>query len=409
MKIVRIIARLNVGGPARHVVFLTHALQDEEFSSYLIAGSVPSGEEDMSFFAEEYGVTVDYVREMSRELSLKDLISIIKILRRIRREKPDIIHTHTAKAGTLGRSAAVLYRWLTWKTLIGMPRPVKVVHTFHGHVFHSYYGKLKTRIFIMIERFLAAVATDSIIVISPKQLEEISREFGIGRRKQFEIVPLGIDVDTLKGQENERESFRNDIGIGDEELLVTFVGRLTEIKNIPLLLEVIHLYQSTRTDDSPKLKFAIIGDGHLRKLLEDRASALGIVPLLSFLGNRKDVSRFYAGSDIVALNSLNEGTPLSLIEAMAASRPVISTGVGGVIDLLGESLEEQDGFRICERGIRVDIADANNYLSGLIYLARSEKLRLEFSARGRAYAESNYSKDRLVRDIKTLYRRLAAE
>ena len=167
MKIVRIIARLNVGGPARHVVFLTEALQDEEFQSKLIAGSVPDGEEDMSFFAAEHGVEPHYIPEMSRELSPKDIVSVIKIFNQIRRERPDIIHTHTAKAGTLGRVAAFLYRWLTWRTLLGRPRKINVVHTFHGHVFHSYYGRAKTALFLGIEKLLARFATQRIVVISP--------------------------------------------------------------------------------------------------------------------------------------------------------------------------------------------------------------------------------------------------
>ena len=163
MKILRIIARLNVGGPARHVVWLTKALNNGEFESTLVAGTVPDGEEDMSYFASENGVEPIYIRELSRELSVGDVFSFLKIYREIRRQQPDIVHTHTAKAGTVGRAAAFLYRWLGWRTLIGKPRGVKVVHTFHGHVFHSYYGKVKTRVFLAIERGLARVATDRII------------------------------------------------------------------------------------------------------------------------------------------------------------------------------------------------------------------------------------------------------
>ena len=155
MKILRIIARLNVGGPARHVVWLTEALQNEEFQTSLIAGTVPPGEEDMNYFAEERAVHPHFIPEMSRELSVKDLSSLVKVCREMFRFKPDIVHTHTAKAGTIGRLAAFVYRWLTWETLIGRPRRVKIVHTFHGHVFHSYYGKVKTRIFLLIEQFLA--------------------------------------------------------------------------------------------------------------------------------------------------------------------------------------------------------------------------------------------------------------
>ena len=154
MKVLRIIARLNVGGPARHVVWLTEQLNDDEFQSVLVAGTVPKGEEDMRYVADQHGVQPVFVEELSRELSPKDLISLFKIFREIRRQKPDIIHTHTAKAGTVGRTAALLYKLLTPGT-----RDVRVVHTFHGHVFHSYYGNLKTRIFVTIEKALARLAT----------------------------------------------------------------------------------------------------------------------------------------------------------------------------------------------------------------------------------------------------------
>src|SRR5437868_3062783 len=180
MKILRIIARLNVGGPARHVVWLTKELQTDEFKSVLIAGSVPNGEADMRYFAAENGVEPMYIEEMSRELSPKDFFVLLKIYRLIKAEKPDIMHTHTAKAGTVGRQAAFLYRWLTWGTLIGRPRRVKIVHTFHGHVFHSYYGKFKTSIFLLIEKLLARFATDRSVVISDQQMEEIHEHCRIG-------------------------------------------------------------------------------------------------------------------------------------------------------------------------------------------------------------------------------------
>src|SRR5829696_4270524 len=166
MKIVRIIARLNVGGPARHVVWLTKNLQGQEFQSVLLTGTVPDGEEDMSYFAAENGVAPVFIPEMSRELSAKDIISLWKIFRLLMREKPDIIHTHTAKAGTIGRVAGFFYRWFLWKNL-------KMIHTYHGHVFHSYYGRRKTSLFLFIERVLA-LFTDRIIAISNQQKAEIN-------------------------------------------------------------------------------------------------------------------------------------------------------------------------------------------------------------------------------------------
>lgn len=400
MKIVRIIARLNVGGPARHVVWLTEQLNKGEFESVLIAGTVPPGEANMNYVAEEHGVQPVFIEEMSRELSPKDIVSLVKIYREIRRQRPDVIHTHTAKAGTLGRAAALLFKWLTPGA-----RSVRVVHTFHGHVFHSYYGRVKTRVFVLIEKFLARFATDKIVVISSQQFQEIHEDVGIGRREQFEIIPLGVDLSVFDHIEEKRRSFRQEIGVRDDQLLVGFVGRLTEIKNVSLYLQVAASLQRGAAFDS--IRFVIVGDGHLRQKLEHEAHELGLDDrAVRFMGNRNDIASVYAGLDIVSLTSFNEGTPLSLIEAMAARRPVISTVVGGVRDLLGDAVEEKDGFRVCERGVGVDGRSPEDFTKGLIYLAESEELRESLAEKGRRYVETEYSRKRLVEDIVQLYRTL---
>ena len=404
MKIIRIIARLNVGGPARHVVFLAGALNDEEFASLLVAGRVPPGEEDMSYIAAAHGIEPVYIEEMSRELSVKDIVSLVKVYRLLHREKPDIVHTHTAKAGTVGRTAAFLYRWLTPGTLVGRPRKVSVVHTFHGHVFHSYYGKAKTSIFILIEKLLARFATDRIITISNQQFNEINREVGVGRAEQFAIVPLGIDLEPYQ-RAAVSTGLRNELGVDDKNLLVGIVGRLTEIKNIPMFLEAAALCARAAGPDLPALRFVVAGDGHLRSDLEAQANEAGNGNI-SFLGNRHDIENVYAGLDIVALTSLNEGTPLSLIEAMASSKPVISTVVGGVTDILGRIVEQGDGFSVHERGIGVPSGNASDFVKGLIYLVKNERLRLEFSKKGHEFVCANYGKDRLIEDIRLLYRGL---
>ncbi|MGI8493858.1 MAG: glycosyltransferase [Pyrinomonadaceae bacterium] len=403
MKIVRIIARLNVGGPARHVVWLTQALQNEEFTSVLISGIPPEGEEDMSWFAAAHGVEPHYIAEMSRELSAKDAVSLWKVYREFKREKPDVVHTHTAKAGTIGRVAGLFYRWLTWKTLIGKPRPVKFVHTYHGHVFHSYYGHRKTQVFLFVEKTLARFATDKIVVISNQQYREIHERFGVGKAVQFQIVPLGIDLAPFQRTQEKRGVLREQIGAGDDEILVGLVGRLTEIKNISLFLKVAGIYKKNQNSGLPSMQFVIIGDGHLRESLEKEAADSDIKEVVTFLGNRNDADVFYAGLDVVALTSDNEGTPLSLIEAMANSRPVISTAVGGVVDLIGDIVEEKERFTICERGVRVAPNDAGAFFEGLMYLAKDGKLRDEAGNRGRSFVVSNYSKERLVTEIKELY------
>lgn len=406
MKILRIIARLNVGGPARHVVWLTKELQSDGFESVLTAGSVPEGEEDMGYFADENNVSPVFIEEMSRELSIKDAVSFWKILKLIKREKPDIIHTHTAKAGTVGRIAAFFYRWFTPKTLIGKPRRVKTVHTYHGHVFHSYYGAFKTKVFLFIEKTLARIATDKIVVISKQQFKEIHNKFGVGGEKQFEIIPLGLDLKVFENFADKRNILREEIGAKEDEILVGLVGRLTEIKNISLLLKVAEIYQADEKYDALPLKFIIIGDGNLRKDLEKETEELNLDNTVKFLGNRSDTDVFYAGLDIVALTSLNEGTPLSLIEAMANKKAVISTSVGGVVDLLGDVRAEKNDFTVCERGIRVSSKNAEDFYAGLIYLAKNADLRDATGANGHQFVLQNYSKEKLVVNIKNLYRKL---
>lgn len=396
MKIVRIIARLNVGGPARHVVWLNNALQNDEYQSVLLTGSVPEGEEDMSYFAAQYGVEPKFIPEMSRELSPKDIISLWKVFKDLLREKPDVIHTHTAKAGTIGRVAGFFYRWLTF-------RKVKIIHTYHGHIFHSYYGNLKTKFFLFIEKTLAILATDKIIVISRQQFEEIHKQFGVGKEKQFKIITLGIDLSPFQNWREKRNILRDELKIADDEILVGLVGRLTEIKNISFFLQVIKLYKETKYSDFPKIRFVIIGDGNMRKSLEEEAEKLGIKDFVVFLGNRNDADVFYAGLDIVALTSLNEGTPLSLIEGMANSRAVISTAVGGVTDLLGEVKIAETGYTICERGIRVLLNEKEGFLNGLLCLAQNEELRKECGEKGQKFILSTYSKETLINNIKTLY------
>lgn len=410
MKIVRIIARLNVGGPARHVVWLNEALQDDEFESVLVTGRVPEGEEDMGYFAEANGVKPIFIEQMSRELSPKDAISLWKIYKEFLREKPDIIHTHTAKAGTIGRVAGFFYRWFTLKTLIGKPRKVKIIHTFHGHIFSGYYGDLKTKVFLLIEKSLAKLASDKIIVISKQQRQEINGDYKVGKDRQFEVIRLGLDLQTFENWKDKKDILRKEISAKNDEMVVGLVGRLTEIKNHEMFLRVVKLYkedaQNAENSDFPKLRFIIIGDGHTRAGLEKKCKEFEIEDSVQFLGNRNDPDVFYAGLDIVALTSLNEGTPLSLIEAMANEKAIVSTSVGGVVDLLGKVHEEIEGFKVCQRGIRVKSEDAENFYKGLIYLAKSKKLRDRFGKNGKEFVLTNYDKSHLVSNIKSLYRKI---
>jgi len=404
MKIVRVIARLNVGGPAKHVVWLSK-LEPPEYESLLVAGTVPPGEDDMSYFAREMGVEPLYLPEMSREISIKDAITVWKLYRLFVRERPEIVHTHTAKAGTVGRIAGLMYRWLTPGALLGRPRECRFVHTYHGHIFHSYYGRGKTRLFLLIERVLAKVATDRIVVLSEQQHREINSQFKVGRAEQFIVMPLGLDLSVFSDWQKRGAAVRREFRVDGNDILVGIVGRLTEVKNHELFLGVAAEFKKKYVFPDKKVLFVIVGDGTLRSNLEQRVQSLGLHQDVIFTGSRKDLEDIYPALDIVALTSRNEGTPLTLIEAMANARPVISTAVGGVVDLLGACSPDQaaDNFKICERGISVAAGDIGGFVDGLNRLISDAQLRRELGMRGLQFVEANYSEQRLLRDIKALY------
>jgi len=432
MKILRIIARLNVGGPARHVAWLTAATRRAGIESLLVAGRVPVGEDDMTYFAIEQGVIPVIIPEMSREVSPKDVVTVWKLFRLMLSERPDIVHTHTAKAGTVGRLAGWLYRWLTPSALWGRPRPCFFVHTYHGHIFHSYYGRFRTRLFLTIEKILARM-TDRVVVISQQQYHEIHVQYGVGRKGQFAlireglfaIIPLGLDTQIFADWEQRRHAARKSLGLGETDLAVGIVGRLTEIKNHKFFLNVAARYkQSFRSaegteNEKRRVLFMIMGAGQLRDSLEEQARALGLQDDVVFTGLRDDPESFYSGLDIVALTSLNEGTPLTLIEAMANARPIIATAVGGVVDLLGTCDSEagkeidattgQAAYMICDRGIGVKSNDMEAFCQGLKLLVERENLRREMGERGREFVQQTHSRERLVANVLALYEDLAGQ
>lgn len=406
-KVIRIIARLNVGGPAKHVVWLTAGLADAGFDTLLVTGKVPEGEEDMSYFAVEAGVFPRYFSEMSREISLNDAVTVWKLFRMFLRERPEIVHTHTAKAGTVGRTAGFLYRWLTPGILVGRPRQCKFVHTYHGHVFHSYYGRRRTQLFLVIERLLARLVTDRLIVVSKQQCIEIGEKFRVGRPGQIKVIPLGLDLGLFEDHASRRARFRQELCIHDDAILVGIVGRLTEIKNHEMFLNVVARLKAIdpACRRQGAVRFIVIGDGALRQSLESQRQALGLDADVIFVGSRTDPEYFYPALDVVALTSKNEGTPLTLIEAMANARPVVATSVGGVVDLLGEVVEDGP-YKVCTRGISVPPGDEEAFVAALSRIIRDRSLRQEMGSRGLEFVEVNYSKERLFEDIKGLYAEL---
>jgi glycosyltransferase involved in cell wall biosynthesis len=382
------------------VVWLTAALAGNEFASTLVTGKVPPGEEDMSWFAAQHGVTPVVIDRMSREIAPSDALTVLQMFRLMLKIKPDVVHTHTAKAGTIGRAAGLLYRFATPGVLIGRPRRCRFIHTYHGHIFHSYYGRLKTSLFLTIERILARLNTDRIFVLGEQQLHEIRDVFRVGQREQFRIVPLGVDIAGVQAVAHEGEALRNELGIAGDEIVVALVGRLTAVKNIDMFLRV-----AARLDG--RVRCVIFGDGTERGRLQSRVDEAGYTGRVVFAGTRNP-SAIYAASNILALTSVNEGTPLTIIEAMANGLPVISTAVGGVVDLLG-TIEQttSDGYEIRERGITTASDDDAAFAAGVDRLLSDAALRERLGAKARPFVAANYSTARLIDDVAHVTRELA--
>ena len=314
----RIIARLNVGGPAIHVTLLTERLVPPDFESMLVCGYVGPGEGDMAYLAEARGIQPVYVAELGRELSpLRDLVTLAKLWRLMRRFRPDVVHTHTAKAGFVGRIAARLAR-----------APV-LVHTYHGHVFHGYFSPVKTRIFLWLERFTARLS-DRLITISPALKDELVNTYHIAPESKFAVVPLGLELAPYAETPRHQGAFRADFDIPPDAPLIGIVGRIVLIKNHALFLQMAAKVRAA----NPNAHFVIIGDGDRRAEIEAQTDSLNLRDAVTFTGWLQDLRPAYSAVDVLVISSDNEGTPVSIIEALAAGVRVVSTAVGGVPDLL---------------------------------------------------------------------------
>ncbi len=383
VKVLRVIARLNMGGPALHVAYLTAGLQKRGYDTTLAAGSLARGEDSMAFVAEGLGVEVVRIDELGREISpLRDLLATFKLARLIRRERPQILHTHTAKAGTVGRVAALL---------AGSRRPPIVVHTFHGHVLRGYFGPVRSLMFRLLERWLAS-STTALVAVSPQVRDDLVA-LGIAPRERFAVIRLGIELDArVAAQQDGRSESRRYLGIPLNRFAVGWIGRMTAVKRTD---DVLLAFKALR-DRGVDACLCMVGDGPDRGQLERRAHELGIVRDTLFLGYQEDVASFYAAFDALVLPSGNEGTPVSAIEALAAGRPVVATRVGGVPDVVRDG---EDGFLV--------EAGATDELAGrLARLARDPDLREQMGRRGRERVLPRYAVDRLVDDVDRLYRSL---
>jgi glycosyltransferase involved in cell wall biosynthesis len=396
VKIVRIIARLNTGGPAIHTILLTRALHGERFTSRLVTGVVGPGEGDMRYYAEKQRVVPLVIPELGRAVSpLDDLRALVQLFKVLRRERPDVVHTHTAKAGLLGRLAAIAYNLLAG--LAGAPR-ARIVHTFHGHVFHGYFSPMVSRVLVLAERILA-VGTDRVIAISERIREDLVERYRICGPAKVAVVALGLDFGWTGGLDEAAGQLRAAHHVPAGTVGVGIVGRLTDVKNHALLLEAVR--------DCPDLRLFVFGDGELRGALEEAARGSGIEDRVLFVGWEREPARIYADLDVVCLTSRNEGTPVALIEAMAAGRPFVATQVGGVPDLMvGEPIEHSEGFAVYGNGILVPSGDARALAAALGYLADRPSLRQAMGVVGQAAVLKRFSAERLVQDVEAVYLQL---
>ena len=383
IRVLRAITRLNVGGPAIHAILLTQALDDgRTFASTLVAGTTALREGNMADLAAARNVKPVVLPELGREISpLCDLVALARMVRLMRAVRPHVVHTHLAKAGAIGRLAA---------RITGVPL---VVHTYHGHVFHGYFSPRKTRLFLAIERALGRL-TDRIIVVGERQQNEIAG-YGTAPREKLLPIRLGLELEPFLQAERERGCLRRELGLPRDTPVVGIVARLAPIKAHEDFFQAALAIRR----EVPDARFLVVGDGERRHELEQMVEGLDLRPSVRFLGWRRDLPRVYADLDVVVLASRNEGSPVALIEALAAARPVVATAVGGVPEVV------VDG----QTGLAVPPSDPGALAAAVLDLLRDRARAERLGAAGRRHVYPRYAFTRLVEDVRDLYlRELAA-
>ncbi|MEW6059686.1 MAG: glycosyltransferase [Actinomycetota bacterium] len=373
--ILRVITRLNIGGPARQVTLLAKALPDRGFPSHLVYGSIAEREGELSLAP---GVPATRIPELRREMSPVDDARALRVLLGVLRlRKPAVVHTHLAKAGALGRIAA-------WRA-----RVPAVVHTYHGHVLEGYFSAPVSQAILLAERRLARIS-DALIAVSRVVRDDLLG-LGVGRPEQWRVIPLGLDLEPLLRTRPDASLARRALGLPEAGPVVGIVGRLTAVKEHQLFLEAAARVLRER----PDVTFAVAGDGELRHELESVAENL-LGDRCRFLGWVMDLPTLYAAMDVIVLTSRNEGTPVALIEAAAAARPVVATRVGGVADVV------LDG----RTGLLVRGGDVQSIAASLVRLLGSPGEAAALGIAGREWVAGRFSIDRLADDLACLYRDL---
>ena len=386
-KVVRVIARLNVGGPARHVTILHEGLPSEGFESILVHGTHGADEASFERLLADRGLRAVQLPSLGRRITAAgDLTAFWALLQLVFREQPDIIHTHTAKAGTLGRLAGVVFNL----TRLGRRKSL-LVHTFHGHVLEGYFGPVGNAAVRLAERSLALVS-DAILTISPSQRDDIVRRFRVAPERKVAVIPLGLDLDELLHAPAPTPELREHYGFAAGDFVVGFVGRLAPIKDLPTLVHGFAAFAAGR----PRARLLIVGDGQQRAEIEALLRRLGVDRSARFAGWQQDLRGVYGAMDVLALTSRNEGTPVAVIEALASGVPVVATSVGGVADVVRHE----------ETGLLIASGDSGALASALACLEAEPALRYRLGARGRAEVAERFAHTRLVRDVAACYREL---
>ena len=381
IKVLRIINRFNLGGPTYNVTYLT-AYLPANFETRLLGGAAEKSEGDALFIPHQHHLEPEIIPDLQRAVNFKkDRKAYQKIKKIIAEYQPDIVHTHASKAGAIGRLAA-------FKSKV----PV-VVHTFHGHVFHSYFGRLKTSFYKAVERYLAKKST-AIIAISNKQKEELVHIHKIAKADKVRVVNLGFDLNRFQDDlERKREEFSSQYSIAQDEICIGIIGRLTAVKNHQLFFDIIG---KTFKKTSKKVHVFVIGDGELRDELKIQANEVLQMSKdckITFTSWIKDVSVPLARLDIVCLTSFNEGTPVSLIEAQAANVAVISTRVGGVEDIIDEN----------RTGFIVDGLSSDEYAQKLLHLVENKNELERIQGAGWDFVKEKFHYKTLCFNIEQLY------
>jgi glycosyltransferase involved in cell wall biosynthesis len=389
IRIVRIITRLNIGGPAIQAIELSARLQPPEYQTLLVHGRLGVAEGDMRHLLPSRRLfEVEHMPTLRRDIDpLADTAATAQIYQLLKRFEPTIVHTHMSKAGAVGRAAALLYN-----ATARQRRRARLVHTYHGQVFDGYFSRATSSAFQTIDRVLGR-RTDALIAVSDSVERDLVRRHGIATADRFHVVPLGLDLSDMAAiAPSDRIAARTALDIDPSAPVVAFVGRLTAIKQPLLFVEAARLIASR--DD--RIVFVVAGSGELENAMLRRSSALGLASRVHFLGWRRDVATVYAASDLLVLTSRNEGTPVALIEAMAAGVPGVCFAVGGVPDVIAGS----------EMGVLVPEGDITTLADAICELICDEQRRRAMGERARARALDRYRIERLVTDVTALYRRI---